>query len=191
MHVCVRAHKARPVHLYMYRILPSKCPSPCKRPPPFFYDPMVRVYMRYTYKWLLRVNAHPHLLARELQAPMGNYSGDYSTPTTIALFRHLAEQKPPEPTPDRPDGAEDEPEGTSAAGQEEDLGRAHQTEVEATPERSGSPPTRAATESVPQPQDSMEEGQSKGPNSVIDVRMLSILQGYYSTLYMAGWLSRM
>ncbi len=100
------------------------------------------------------------------------------TPSKFALFRHLAEQKPPEPTPDRPDGAEDEPEGTSAAGQEEELGRAHQTEVEATPERSGSPPTRAATESVPQSQESMEEGQSQGPNSVIDVRMFSILQAY-------------
>ncbi len=40
-----------------YRILPSKRPSPCKSPPPFFDDPMVRVYMRYTYKWLLCVNA--------------------------------------------------------------------------------------------------------------------------------------
>ncbi len=49
-----------------------------KCPPPFFDDPMVRVYMRYTYKWLLRVNAHPRFLAREFQAPMG---GDYGTAT--------------------------------------------------------------------------------------------------------------
>ncbi len=48
-----------------YRILPSKCP------PPFFDDPMVRVYMRYTYKWLLHVNAHPRFLAHEFQALMG------------------------------------------------------------------------------------------------------------------------
>ncbi len=26
-------------------------------------------YMRYTYKWLLHVNAHPRFLAREFQAP--------------------------------------------------------------------------------------------------------------------------
>ncbi len=56
---------------HVYRILPSKRPSPCKRPPPFFDDPMVRVYMRYTYKLLLHVNAHPCFLAREFQAPMG------------------------------------------------------------------------------------------------------------------------
>ncbi len=48
-----------------YRILPSK------RPPPFFDDPMVREYMCYTYKWLLRVNAHPRFLTCECQAPMG------------------------------------------------------------------------------------------------------------------------
>ncbi len=40
---------------------------------------MVSVYMRYTYKWLLRVNAHPCVLARESQAPMGAYLGDYGT----------------------------------------------------------------------------------------------------------------
>ncbi len=66
-----------PPQTYMYRILPSKRPSPCKRSPPIFDDPMVRVYMRYTYKWLLRVNTHPRFLAREFQAPMGAYSGDY------------------------------------------------------------------------------------------------------------------
>ncbi len=38
---------------YKYCILPSK------RPPPFFGDPMVRVYMRYTCKCLICVNAHP------------------------------------------------------------------------------------------------------------------------------------
>ncbi len=63
----------------MYRILPSKRLSLCKRPPPFFHDPMVCVYMRYTYKWLLRVNAHPLFLAREFQASIGTYSEDYGT----------------------------------------------------------------------------------------------------------------
>ncbi len=66
-------------HKHTYLILPSKRPSPCKRPPPIFDDPMVCVYMRYTYKWLLRVNTHPYFLAREFQAPMGAYSGDYGT----------------------------------------------------------------------------------------------------------------
>ncbi len=46
--------------------------------PPFFDDPMVCVHMRYTYEWLLRINAHP-VLAREFQAPMGDYSEDYGT----------------------------------------------------------------------------------------------------------------
>ncbi len=32
---------------------------PSKRPPPIFADPMVCVYMRYTYKWLVCVSAHP------------------------------------------------------------------------------------------------------------------------------------
>ncbi len=38
---------------------------------------MVCVYMRYVYKWLVHVNAHPRFLAREFQAPMGTYLGDY------------------------------------------------------------------------------------------------------------------
>ncbi len=63
VHVHVQAHTTGPVLIarvlpeskvcYMYRIVQSK------RPPPFFDDPMVRVYMRYTYKRLVRVNAHP------------------------------------------------------------------------------------------------------------------------------------
>ncbi len=59
------------VRKHAYRILPSKHPSPCKRPPPFFDDPIVHVHMRCTYKWLLHVNAHPRFLVREFQAPMG------------------------------------------------------------------------------------------------------------------------
>ncbi len=43
----------------MYLILPSKRPSPCKCLPPIFDDPTVCVRMRCTYKWLLRVSAHP------------------------------------------------------------------------------------------------------------------------------------
>ncbi len=31
----------------------------CKRPPPLFDDPMVHIYMRYTYKWHVCVSAHP------------------------------------------------------------------------------------------------------------------------------------
>ncbi len=55
----------------MYRILPSKHPSPYKRPPPIFDDPMVCVYtgMRYTNKWLLRVSAHPRFLAVNFKRP--------------------------------------------------------------------------------------------------------------------------
>ncbi len=50
------------VHLGAYIMyvpihLPSKCPSPCKRP--IVDDPMVHMYIRYTYKWLLCVSAHP------------------------------------------------------------------------------------------------------------------------------------
>ncbi len=70
-----------PVTSCNYRILPSKHPSPCKRLPPFFDDPMVRVY-----KWLLHVNAQPHLLAREFHTPMGAYSEDYG----MHLFLLLA-----------------------------------------------------------------------------------------------------
>ncbi len=32
--------------------------------------------LRYTYKWLLRVSAHPRPLVREFQAPMSAYSGE-------------------------------------------------------------------------------------------------------------------
>ncbi len=41
--------------IYTYRNLLSK------RPPPIFDDPMLHIYIhvRYTYKWLLRVSAHP------------------------------------------------------------------------------------------------------------------------------------
>ncbi len=89
---------------YRYRSVTSKSPSLCKCPPPsfddptprvyllytykwllrvsahpLFDDPMARVYLLYTYKWLLRVNAHPCFLACEFQAPMGTYSGNHST----------------------------------------------------------------------------------------------------------------
>ncbi len=57
-YMCRWGQHANDIHVRtcMYRILPSKRTSPCKRPPPFFDDPMVRVYIHYTYKWLLRVN---------------------------------------------------------------------------------------------------------------------------------------
>ncbi len=35
------------------------------------------LYIRYAYKWLVRVSTHPRFLACELQAPMGAYSGEY------------------------------------------------------------------------------------------------------------------
>ncbi len=31
--------------------------------PPFIYDPMVHVYVRYMYKWLLHVSTRPHFSA--------------------------------------------------------------------------------------------------------------------------------
>ncbi len=60
-----------------YRILPSKRPSSCKRPP-IFDDPMVRVYMRYTTSPCKRPSP---FIGREFQAPMGAYSGDCGTCT--------------------------------------------------------------------------------------------------------------
>ncbi len=63
-------------HTCNYCILSSKRPSPCKHPPPFD-DPMVDVYMRYAYKWLVCVSAHPRVLARQFQASMGAYSREY------------------------------------------------------------------------------------------------------------------
>ncbi len=53
--------------LPQYHILPSK------RPPPFFDDPMVRVYMQMDSP----CKRPPRFLACEFQAPMGAYSGDY------------------------------------------------------------------------------------------------------------------
>ncbi len=67
--------------MHMYRILPSK------RPPPFFDDPMVHVYMRYTYKWLLRVNAHPRFWPQILSAH-GRLIGRHVSPTCMYV-RHL------------------------------------------------------------------------------------------------------
>ncbi len=53
LHVCI-------AHMYMYCILSSERPSPCiSAHPPLFDDPMVHVYVRYTYKWLVCVSAHP------------------------------------------------------------------------------------------------------------------------------------
>ncbi len=43
---------------YRYRSVPSKCPSPCKRPPLIFVDSTVHVFICYTYRWLLR-GKHP------------------------------------------------------------------------------------------------------------------------------------
>ncbi len=45
--------------MYVPIHLPSKYPSPCKHPPPIFDDPMVHMYIRYTYKLLLCVSTHP------------------------------------------------------------------------------------------------------------------------------------
>ncbi len=61
-----------------YSKLPSKCPSPCKRPPLIFDDPVVHKCKCYVHKWLLSVSAQPRFLVREFQVPMGAYSGDYS-----------------------------------------------------------------------------------------------------------------
>ncbi len=41
--------------------------------------------MHYTYNWLLRVNTHPHFLAREFQAPTGTCSGDYGACTAKVI----------------------------------------------------------------------------------------------------------
>ncbi len=51
------------------RNVPSNRPSPCKQPPPILDDPTVG----YSYRWLLRVSAHPQILASEFQMPMGVY----------------------------------------------------------------------------------------------------------------------
>ncbi len=52
-----------------YCILLSKRPSPCKCPPPLFDDPMVHVYMRYAYKWLVRVSPHPRFWPVNFKRP--------------------------------------------------------------------------------------------------------------------------
>ncbi len=43
--------------------------------PPIFVDPMVHVYICYTYRLLLRVSTHPPILGCEFQMPMGSYLG--------------------------------------------------------------------------------------------------------------------
>ncbi len=66
------------MNVHMYRNCPSKRPCPCKHSPPIFDDSMVHVYIRYTYKWLLRVSTH---LTREVQALMG-----YAQENTVLFF---------------------------------------------------------------------------------------------------------
>ncbi len=75
---CYLQMSSQVIHTYVYRNLPSKCPPPFLKILWFTY--IVYVCIRYTrtYKWLLHVpvSAHPRLLAREFQAPMGTYLGE-------------------------------------------------------------------------------------------------------------------
>ncbi len=62
--------------------------SPCKRPPPLFDDPVVHVYLRYTYKWLVYVRAHPRFWPVNFKRPWA-LTREYSTSMTESLtFRY-------------------------------------------------------------------------------------------------------
>ncbi len=67
------------MYIHVYRSVPSKRPSLLSTP--HFVDPTVGVYMRYTYKWLVRVCVRPppRFLACEIQAPVCTYSGHCCT----------------------------------------------------------------------------------------------------------------
>ncbi len=80
-HACTHAHPIAHTHTHtrththtmshIYRILLSKRPSPCKRPRPLFDDPMVHVYMRYTYQWLVCISAHPRFFGPSISSAHG------------------------------------------------------------------------------------------------------------------------
>ncbi len=68
---------------YQDRILSNKRSSPYKRSPSYD-DPM-----RYTYKWLLRVNAHPRFLAVNFKRPWAlNRETRYLKPTNRHPWNH-------------------------------------------------------------------------------------------------------
>ncbi len=63
--------------LYFSRVSAHLCVS--AHPPFLMILYMVHVYMRYAYKWLVCVSAHPRFFAHQLQAPMGAYLREYGT----------------------------------------------------------------------------------------------------------------
>ncbi len=59
------------IHFYNYRICLNKCPSLYKHPLPLFDDPIVHVYVRYTYKRLVCVSAHPRFFSLSISSAHG------------------------------------------------------------------------------------------------------------------------